>query len=66
MSLEWFDVKNEKNLLKRTFSGWGAYGLSGDISSDGIDNDGDGLIDGEDDNEFGDPVNLQQKLQLKK
>jgi molybdopterin-containing oxidoreductase family iron-sulfur binding subunit len=37
------------------FSGWGAYGLSGDISSDAIDNDGDGLIDSEDDNEFGDP-----------
>ena len=66
MSLEWFDVKNEKNLLKRTFSGWGAYGLSGDISSDGIDNDGDGLIDGEDDNEFGDPRQFATKVAIEK
>ncbi len=66
MSLEWFDVKNEKNLLKRTFSGWGAYGLSGDISSDGIDNDGDGLIDREDDNEFGDPRQFATKVAIEK
>ena len=57
---------NEKNLLKRTFSGWGAYGLSGDISSDGIDNDGDGLIDGEDNNEFGDPRQFATKVAIEK
>lgn len=55
MTLEWYDVKNEKVLLNKQFSGWGAYGLSGDISNDGIDNDADGLIDGEDNDEFGDP-----------
>ena len=65
MSLEWFDVKNEKNLLKRTFSAWGAYGLSGDISSDGIDNDGDGLLMGKTIMNLVIHVNLQQ-LQLKK
>ena len=27
------------------YSGFGAYGLSGDIGSDGIDNDNDGKID---------------------
>ena len=55
MKIEWYDIINEKVLLQKSFSGWGAYGLSGDISSDGIDNDGDGLVDSEDNNEFGDP-----------
>ena len=55
MKIEWYDIINEKILLQKSFSGWGAYGLSGDISSDGIDNDGDGLIDSEDNDEFGDP-----------
>jgi hypothetical protein len=55
MNVEWYDVRDNKILIKKNFSGWGAYGLSGDISSDAIDNDGDGLIDGEDNDEFGDP-----------
>ena len=55
MKIEWYDIINEKVLLQKSFSGWGAYGLSGDISSDGIDNDGDGLVDSEDNDEFGDP-----------
>ena len=55
MNVEWYDVRDDKILIKKNFSGWGAYGLSGDISSDAIDNDGDGLIDGEDNDEFGDP-----------
>tara|TARA_B100001564_G_C20459331_1_gene587248 strand:+ start:170 stop:721 length:552 start_codon:yes stop_codon:yes gene_type:complete len=66
MNIEWFDKKNEKVLLKKNFSGWGAYGLSGDISSDGIDNDGDGLIDGEDDNEFGDPREFATSVAVNK
>jgi len=48
-------VRDDKVLIEKEFSGWGAYGLSGDISSDAIDNDGDGLIDSEDNDEFGDP-----------
>ncbi len=55
MKVEWYDVRDDKVLMEKNFSGWGAYGLSGDISSDGIDNDGDNLIDGEDNDEFGDP-----------
>ncbi len=55
MKVEWYDVREDKVLIKKNFSGWGAYGLSGDISSDGIDNDNDGLIDGDDNNEYGDP-----------
>ncbi len=55
MKLEWYDVANDKILLAKDYSGEGAYGLSGDISNDGIDNDGDGRIDGDDDDEFGEP-----------
>ncbi len=55
VSIEWYDNKNEKTILKGNYSGWGAYGLSGDISTDGIDNDGDNLIDSEDSNEIGSP-----------
>jgi|TARA_B100000929_G_scaffold67208_1_gene51317 hypothetical protein len=55
MKVEWYDVRDDKVLMEKSFSGWGAYGLSGDISTDGIDNDGDGLLDGEDNDEFGDP-----------
>ena len=66
MNIEWYDKVNEKILLKKDFSGWGAYGLSGDISSDNIDNDGDGLIDGEDDDEFGDPREFATSVAVKK
>lgn len=66
LEVEWYDVKNEKILIKKRFSGWGAYGLSGDISSDGIDNDADGLIDGEDDDEFGDPREFAARTAINK
>jgi len=55
IEVEWFDVKNGKNILKSNYSGFGAYGVSGDIGSDGIDNDVDGKIDLNDDDEFGEP-----------
>ena len=32
----------------------------------GLDNDGDGLIDGEDDNEFGDPRQFATKVAIEK
>ena len=49
----WYDLKRDAILLESNMSAWGAYGLGLDISNDLIDNDGDGLIDSEDDNEFG-------------
>jgi len=66
MGLEWYDVKNDKTLLNKKFSAWGAYGISGDINNDGIDNDGDGLVDEEDDNEFGDPREFATQVAIKK
>ena len=66
MSVEWYDIRDDKILMKKTFSGWGAYGLSGDISADAIDNDGDGLIDSEDSDEFGDPRRFASKVAITK
>lgn len=66
LALEWYDVQNDRVLLKKSFSRFGAYGLSGDISSDGIDNDGNGLTDGEDDNEFGDAREFATKAAVRK
>ncbi len=66
LAIEWYDVKNDKVILKKQFSGWGAYGSSGDISTDGIDNDGDGLIDGDDDDEFGDPREFATRVAVNK
>ena len=66
MDLEWVDVVEDKIIIKKEYSGYGAYGLSGDISSDQIDNDGDGLVDSEDEDEFGDPREYATKVAVKK
>ena len=66
VNIEWYDNRNDKILLKGNYSGWGAYGLSGDIGSDGIDNDNDGKIDSEDDDEFGEPRLFASKIAVKK
>ena len=58
VKLEWYDVSQDKNLLEGTYSGFGAYGLSGDIGSDGIDND--------DDDEFGEPRAFATKVAVRK
>ena len=66
VNIEWYDNRNDKTLLKGNYSGWGAYGLSGDIGSDGIDNDNDGKIDSEDEDEFGEPRLFASKIAVKK
>ena len=66
VNIEWLDNKNEKTLLKGNYSGWGAYGLSGDIGTDGIDNDNDGKIDSDDEDEFGEPRLFASKVAVQK
>ncbi len=66
INVEWYDVSNQKNILKNRYSGFGAYGVSGDISSDGIDNDEDGKIDDKDDDEFGEPRAFATEVAIRK
>ena len=66
VKIEWYDNENQKAIIDKNYSGFGAYGLSGDISSDGIDNDNDGKIDSEDENEFGEPRAFAANVAIKK
>ena len=66
IKIEWFDVLNQKNILEGNYSAFGAYGLSGDIGSDGIDNDNDGKIDSDDDDEFGEPRSFATMVAVRK
>ena len=66
MDLEWYDIVKDKVIIKKQYSGFGAYGLSGDIGSDGIDNDNDGKMDAEDDDEFGEPRSFATKVAVRK
>ncbi len=62
----WYDNIYEKNIIEKNYSGFGAYGLSGDISTDGIDNDNDGKIDSDDDDEFGEPRSFASNVAISK
>jgi outer membrane lipopolysaccharide assembly protein LptE/RlpB len=66
VAVEWYDTVEEKVRLSKSYSGWGTYSLTEDISSDGIDNDGDGLLDAEDSDEIGDPRDLAVKVAVDK
>ena len=55
-TVTWYDVKRDEILLEKKMSSWGSYLPGVDISTDGIDNDGDNLIDIEEDSdEIGSP-----------
>ena len=53
--MDWIDVINGNSLFKTNINASAIYGSSSDINTDGIDNDGDNLIDGNDSDEFGPP-----------
>ena len=54
-SIKWFDLKRDEVLFEKKMSSWGSYTPGVDISTDGLDNDGDNLIDDEDSDETGSP-----------
>ena len=66
VKIEWYDTINDNNILEKSYSGFGAYGLSGDISTDGIDNDNDGKVDSNDDDEFGEPRAFASNVAINK
>ena len=62
----WLDFKKGETLFDATINEWGLYGNDLDISSDGIDNDGDGLIDSEDSDEIGSPRDAARFIAINK
>ena len=66
ISVEWFDVREEKVLVTKNYTNWGAYSLTADVASDGIDNDGDGKVDSDDPDESGDARELAMKAAVTK
>ena len=66
LKVTWIDNENEKNLIEKTFTGFGNYSINNDPSSDGIDNDNDGILDENDDDEFGDSRDLAINIAINK
>ena len=66
LKILWIDNENEKNLIEKTFKGFGNYSINNDPSSDGIDNDNDGILDENDDDEFGDSRELAINIAINK
>ena len=66
LKILWVDNENEKNLIEKTFTGFGNYSVNNDPSSDGIDNDNDGILDEDDDDEFGDSRELAINIAINK
>jgi len=63
----WYDIKQDKILLEKSMSSWGVYspGLD-DISTDGLDNDGDNLIDSDDSDEVGSPRESAMNISVRR
>ena len=66
LKILWVDNENEKNLIDKTFTGFGNYSINNVPSSDGIDNDNDGILDENDDDEFGDSRELAINIAINK
>ena len=66
--VDWYDLVENKLIFSKEMISTGLYSNnnSNDISDDGLDNDEDGLIDGEDDDEFGPPRDSALKIASKK
>ena len=62
----WSDFEKGEKLFSINMSEWGIYGDSVDIASDGIDNDGDGLIDSDDSDEIGAPRDSAKLIAINK
>ena len=66
VNVMWLDFKKGETLFEGNINEWGIYGNDLDISTDGIDNDGDGLIDSEDTDEIGAPRNAARLIAVNK
>ena len=65
-NIDWIDMVNGGSLFQTKINVSAVYGTSSDISIDGIDNDGDNLIDGNDSDEFGPPRESAIRIAIEK
>ena len=66
VKVSWVNNNDENILFDKTFSAFGTYSIDNDPSSDGLDNDNDGIIDGDDSDEFGDSRELAINVAINK
>ena len=66
VKVSWVDNNDGNILFDKTFSAFGTYSIDNDPSSDGLDNDNDGIIDGDDSDEFGDSRELAINVAINK
>ena len=62
----WYDLINNENIIEKNIMEWATYRLDIDIGNDSIDNDLDGLIDEEDDDEYGIPREGALRITMEK
>ena len=65
-SVDWVDMVNGGSLFSSNINTSAIYGTASDINNDGIDNDGDNLIDGNDSDEFGPPRDGAIRIAIEK
>ena len=66
VEVSWHDLTRDETLFEKTFKPHGSYGTGTDISTDRIDNDNEGLVDDEDDDEFGLPRESALRIAIEK
>ena len=66
--VDWYDIVQDKIIFSKEMVSFGIYSANSnnDIFEDGIDNDQDGLVDSDDDDEFGPPRDSALKIASKK
>ena len=66
VKIQWYDLINNENIIEKNITEWATYSLDNDIGNDNIDNDLDGLIDNQDDDEYGIPREGALRITMEK
>ena len=62
----WYDLVNNEDIIEKNIQEWSTYSLGIDIGKDKLDNDLDGLIDEEDNDEYGIPREGAMRIAMEK
>lgn len=66
IEVSWINTLTQEVFFEKKFTSFGIYNIDLDPSIDGLDNDNDGLIDGDDSDEIGDSRDLAINVALNK